>query len=439
MLKKISLLLIVFSMIFASGKKGIVYLVPGSDTSINPYILNQYDNMLWAAKLYTNPSMYGHTVMDTSFRNQYRDSYGTPLKMTWWMMAGNVFHLSRNCNIPIRNNMTLYLMKKYHLDAIEHFKDQLTLHYHNYLWSDPNGDGVYHWNQGMDFLLSKDDYEETLCKYLIEDDIFPISFRSGWHFMDNTWQAYQEKFIPFDMSNAYPAIGGSTIEPSWWIDWSQSPSAFVPYHPNADNYQIEGDLKQWRLRSLFFQDETSLRENLETMFQEAANGNDQMACVWGHLAEGSFLTGVHNLNTIAHQFSAKYGVEFMYCRDVEALRLWINPKDTIAPVLTVNEIVEGENIRFAIETDGPVFQSEEPFITIKTTYEKYERLSCSQTGDNQWETNDVIPHSILAKVAVAVCDSVGNQTKKQIDYVPDDIFIDDQHPEFQEISGTWEW
>jgi hypothetical protein len=432
------LLFILFSVLSLRAEKGKVYLIPGSDTSINPYILNQYDNMLWAAQLYANPSMYGHTVMDTSFRNQHKDSYGNPLKMTWWMMGGNVFDLSRNCNIPIRTNMTLYLMKKYHLGAIRLLDDQLTLHYHNYVWTDPNGDGIYHWNQGMDFLLNRDDYEETLCKYLIEDDVFPISFRSGWHYMDNAWQAYQEKFIPFDMSNAYPANGGSLIEPTWWIDWSQSPSEFVPYHPNSDNYQIQGDLKQWRLRSLFIQDFTLLRNNLEIMFQEAANGNDQMACVWGHLAESSFLNGLNNLNTIAHQFSAQYGVKFRYCKDVEAMRMWINPADTIAPVLSVSEIVEGENRRFSIETDGPIFQEDEPFIAVKTIYETYKRLSCTNTGINRWETNDVIPASILAKVAVAVCDSVGNQTKAHIDFVPDDIFVDDQHPEFQEMSGTWE-
>jgi len=436
--KIIGLLFIIFSVIFADSDKGKVYLIPGSDTSIHPYILNiQPDNMLWAAQLYTNPSMHAYTVMDSSFRNQYQDSYGMPLKMTWWMMGGNVFHISRNCNVPVRTNYTLYLMKKYHMDAIEQFDDQITLHYHNYIWSDPNGDNIYHWNQGMDFFLSEYDYEQTLCKYLIENDVFPISFRSGWHYMSNTWQAYQEKFIPFDMSNAYPAKGERIIEPTWWLDWSQSPSEFVPYHPNINNYQIEGDLKQWRLRSLFFQDETLLRNNLEIMFQEAANGNDQMVCLWGHLAEDPFLTGLHNLNTYAHQFSAQYGIDFMYCKDTEAMRLWINPADTIAPVLVVNEIVEGENIRFAIETDGPVFQSEEPFITIKTTYETYERISCFAAGVNRWETTTAVLSSILAKVAIAVCDSVGNQAKAHIDYVPDDIFIDDQYIEFQEISGSW--
>jgi hypothetical protein len=388
--------------------------------------------------LYTDPDRYAYGVMDSTFRHSMRDSYGTPMKMTWWMMAGNVFQLSKNCNIPIRNSITLYLMKKYHLDALNSYDDQLTLHYHNYYWSDTNGDGIFYYNQGLDFRTNQADYEECLSKYLIEDDVFPISFRSGWHYMDNYWQAYQERFIPFDMSNAYPSHGGDYEEPTNnIIDWSESPSAFVPYHPNADNYQIEGDLKQWRLRSIMFGVNNYVPSQLEIMFQEAANGHDQMCCFWSHLPQDDFLPAMQYLHEHADTLSKQYGVEFMYAKDVEAMRHWINPADTVAPTLTVNEIVDGDEIRFEILTDGPVFQVNEPFITVKTKYETYERLNCNITGENRWETIKSISADDLAKVAVAVCDSVGNQSKAHIDYVPDDIFIDEQSTYFIEETGNW--
>ncbi|MEA2076672.1 MAG: T9SS type A sorting domain-containing protein, partial [Candidatus Marinimicrobia bacterium] len=307
-----------------------------------------------------------------------------------------------------------------------------------YYWSDYDGDGMYYYNQGLDFTTNQADYEECLNKFLIEDDIFPISFRSGWHYMDNVWQAYQERFIPFDMSNCYPAKGTNLTEPiNNYIDWSESPDAFVPYHPNADNYQIEGNLKQWRLRSLAFTNMYSVR-HVETLFQEAANGNDQMVCLWSHLPQNDFLPGMDSVNTYMHKFADEYGVEFMYAKDVEAMRLWINPEDTIVPVLTVNEIIDGDEIRFEMITDGPVFQVNEPFITIKNKYEEYERMDCSITGTNQWETIEGIPADELAKVSVAVCDSVGNQAKVHLDYVPDDIFIDDRSDEFVEGSGSWQ-
>ncbi len=163
-----------------------------------------------------------------------------------------------------------------------------------------------------------------------------------------------------------------------------------------------------------------------------------MGCYWSHLPQDDFLTGMDSLNSLAHELSEEYGVDFKYCRDTEAMRLWINPEDTVAPVMTVDEIHEPEGIRFAIATDGPVFQREEPFITVKTVYETYERLSCRITGENRWETVDPVPAEQIAKVSAAVCDSVGNQAKVHLDYVPDDIYIDDQSPAFTENAGTWE-
>ena len=437
--------LIIFFLFFgllypvSGSEKGKVYLVVGSDTAIWDGLgISIYDNRYFKGALYADPAGNGYAVMDTSFRHQLRDSYGTPMKMTWWMMAGNVYRLSRNCNIPIRNNITLYLMKKYHQNAINLYDDRLTLHYHNYYWSDFTGDGIYHYNQGLDFTLNLDDYEYTLNTYLIEDGVFPVSFRSGWHYMDNAWQAYQERFIPFDMSNAYPAKGGDYNEPTNnIIDWSQSPAAFVPYHPNENNYQIEGDLKQWRLRSVCFTSINYTRQQLEIMFQEAANGNDQMVCLWSHLPQTDFIYGMEKLNEFANEFANQYGVEFMYCKDTEAMRLWINPEDTIPPVLAVNEIVEPDGIRYSIETDGPIFQTEEPYVAIKTVYETYKRLDCNITGENRWETIEPIPADRLAKVSVAVCDSVGNQATFHLSYVPDDIFIDNDSPGFTEIAGTW--
>ncbi|MBW6458450.1 MAG: hypothetical protein K0B52_04725, partial [FCB group bacterium] len=86
----IILAIVLFTFVF-SQQKGIVYLVPGSDTSIwDGLDVNRYDGRLYNAALYADPAMNGHTVMDTSFRNQFRDSFSTPMKMTWWMMAGNV-------------------------------------------------------------------------------------------------------------------------------------------------------------------------------------------------------------------------------------------------------------------------------------------------------------------------------------------------------------
>lgn len=439
MIKKTLLLMLLFATLLFSVEKGQVYLIIGSDVSTNPYRLSAPGDMIWASQLYDSPEHNGYLVTDSSFRYRYRDTDGTPLKYTWWMMGGNVFQESKNCNIPIRSNFTLELMQKYHMENIQKYDDQISFHYHNYLYTDLDGDGIKNWNQGMDFNLSREDYETTLCKYLIENNTFPVSFRSGWHFMSNIWQAYQEKYIPFDMSNAYPFEGGSDDEPFWHVDWSQSPSAYAPYHPNADNYQIEGDLKQWRLRSVHFEDVSTTQAALEQMFQAAANGEDQMLCLWGHLAiENAFQNGIRSMHSNLAQLESQYGVSFQFCKDIEAMRLWMHSNDTIPPVLTFNTIQEGDFTRFSIESDEYIFQDAGPFLAIKTMDETYLRLDCAKTGHNSWESTKPILSEFIAKASVSACDTLGNQCNAHLSFVPDDLFIDDQDPCYTEISGTWQ-
>jgi hypothetical protein len=75
-------------MLWATGK---VYLVLGSDTAIWDRMSNTTYNNTYNQSLYTDPNMNAYQVMSENFRNDLTDSYGTRLKMTWWMMGGNIF------------------------------------------------------------------------------------------------------------------------------------------------------------------------------------------------------------------------------------------------------------------------------------------------------------------------------------------------------------
>ena len=197
---KHTFLIIIFftELVLSQGK---VYLVLGSDTAIwSGMDVSRY-HCYYNLSLYTAPSSNTTVVMSETFRNQILDSYGNKLKMTWWMMAGNIFRYATNNNIPVSNTMTLYLMKKYFGDNIELWGDELSLHYHTFFWSDYDGDGKYWWNQSKTFLESKDDFDFTLAQYLLEENVFPVSFRSGWHFMDNGWQNYLNEILPYSLHN----------------------------------------------------------------------------------------------------------------------------------------------------------------------------------------------------------------------------------------------
>ncbi len=424
-----------FTNIFAGG---VVYLVLGSDTAIwNGMNTGKHDNY-YNIDLYVNPDRNAYKVMDPSFRAQLMDSYGTPLKMTWWMMAGNIFRYATNTNIPTPNTMTLYLMKKYHGDNVAINGDELSLHYHTFFWSDYDGDGVYYWNQAKTFLESKDDFNFTLAQFLLEEEVFPVSFRSGWHYMDNDWQHYlDQRILPYSLHNDYPAKRTYDDEPIDNIfDWSEAPAAWVPYNPSYTNYQIPGNGKGWQVRSAHFW-KTRVNDYLDTMFSAANNGTNQIACIWGHLPENNFLENIEKIDSIAHAMEERYpDVTFRYCTAVEAMQRWRKANDFQAPQLTITEIPNGNKISFTITSDETIFQTQ-PFVALKDINNNYRVINTIRINNNEWKTSESFDKNELVRVGVTVCDTLGNQSMKFIDYLPADTFIDNKDSNYSELSGSW--
>lgn len=431
----IILLLNIASNLYAGG---VVYLVLGSDTAIwNGMNTGQFNNF-YNIDLYTNPSKNAYTVMEPSFREQFKDSYGTPLKMTWWMMAGNIFRYATNKNIPVPNIMTLYLMKKYHGENVIINGDELTLHYHTFFWSDYDGDGVYYWNQSKTFLESLDDFNVTLAQFLIEEELFPVSFRSGWHYMDNDWQHYlDQRVLPYSLHNDFPAKRTFDTEPIDNIfDWSEAPGSWAPFNPSYANYQKPGTGKSWNVRSASFQ-RTIAINLVDSIFAEASTGQDQFACLWAHLPEADFPDNIKTIDSLAHQMEIKYpDVKFKYCTAIEAMQLWRKNSDHVSPTLTLNEISNGDKVSFEINSDEKIFQSQ-PFVAIKDIYEKYHIAKCVKVGENNWRTEESFLKNDLVKVGVTACDSMGNQAMDFIEYLPADVFIDNLDIQYTEIQGNW--
>jgi hypothetical protein len=414
---------------------GTVYLVLGSDTAIWDGMDDGRYDCLYRLDLYVDPTRNAYQVMSPAFRQRFVDSYGQPLKMTWWMMAGNIFRYARNTNVPLPNIMTMYLMKKYHGHNVAVNGDELSLHYHTFVWSDYDGDGRWWWNQAHTFLECRDDFDVTLAQLLLEEQVFPVSFRSGWHYMDNDWQRYLNELLPFSMHNDYPARGVDTTEPlDNVIDWSQAPSEWVPYHPSEDNYQIPGNGAGWNVRSAHFST-TLARGYVEEIFAAAQQGVDQVACIWGHLPETDFLTNIAKIDSAAHAAAARYpDVTFRYCTAVEAMQRWLRTTDGTPPTLVVEVSGGNGEVCLRISTDEPIFQPQ-PVVAFKDVYEDYGLVPCQAVGGNTWEVD--VRGRRLAKVGVAVCDSVGNQALFVHRFLPDDLFCDDEGGELRTMAGQW--
>ena len=417
---------------------GTVYLVFGSDTAIwDGMSVNRYE-CTYDLSLYTDPARNAYSAMDPGFRSQLLDSYGQPMKMTWWMMAGNIFRYATNTNIPVPNIMTLYLMQKYHGESVMTNGDELSLHYHTFFWSDYDQDGMWYWNQALSFEESRDDWEVTLAQFLLVENVFPVSFRSGWHYMDNAWQHTLNDLLPYSMHNAWPANRTDTTEPlDNTYHWSESPASFIPFHPDLENYQIPGNSPGWNVRSASFQ-QVIADGLMDSVFAYAAAGTDQVACFWAHLPETDFVDNMGIMNDLAHAASALYPeVDFRYCTAIEAMQRWRGTLDTRAPEVTIVETGSLNERSYMITSDEELFQPQ-PFVALKYKDESYRTINCTAISAHSWET-DIIPHALeLAKLAVAATDTAGNLTTRSISLVPDDIYIDNLDPEYHEFAGVWD-
>jgi hypothetical protein len=419
---------------------GNVYLVLGSDTAVWNYPggINPYDyHNHFSLDLYTQTNQNAYRVMDPAFRGQFADFYGQPLKMTWWMLVGSVYGQSDNTDVPIVNLMPLYLMQKYHGAALGQFGDELTLHYHTFYWSDYSDSGVSYWNEAQSFHDCRADFDQALAQSLLEAEVFPVSFRSGWHYMDNEWQNYLNQLLLYSMDNDSPNYG------PWYtngvifnvLDWSQAPLDFIPFNPSPTNYQVPGQSPGWNVRSVKMQNVTQTLMN--DIFAAAAAGTDQVASLWAHLAETDFLPSLVRLDELAHAAATNYPtVPFLYCTAVEAMQRWRGLAGQTPLQLGIIEQVQGETVTLALHTDKPIFQPQ-PFVAVKDLYGQYQIVPCPGSGTNSWTAVLPVPRGMAAKYGVAMTDLAGNLTTRIVRYVPDDLFIDNLDSGYQEASGQW--
>ncbi|MDP4176628.1 MAG: T9SS type A sorting domain-containing protein, partial [Bacteroidota bacterium] len=179
------------------------------------------------------------------------------------------------------------------------------------------------------------------------------------------------------------------------------------------------------------------QSEIDSIFARANRGIDQVACLWGHLPETDFLTNLKRVDSLIHKSAAKFpNPKFRYCTATEAMQRWLKVTDNKAPLLQVTGHEQNGKIHYEITTDEAIFQKQ-PFVAVKDIYERYTILNCQKTGDNSWQSEST-DKAILAKAGFAVTDTSGNLTKKLINYLPNDAFVDnDASASITVNSGTW--
>ena len=420
------------------AQTGEIYFVFGSDTSTGGFDLSRPSTRYNAGgfDLYAAPTGNGKRVMDDAFRAQNTDWYGDPLRLTWWMQSGSLYATAENTNVPLGSTLSPYRMRTYLGDAMQRHGDEFTFHYHTWVWSDYDGDGRWWWNQALSFDESREDFDRTMAQMLVEEDVFPVSFRSGWHYMDDAWQAHLDRLVPFSLHNDWPHARTDTQEPTDNIyDWSRAPSTFVPFHPSTTDYQVPGDGASWNVRSVHFGRATD--GLLHEVFEVARTGQDQVVCIWSHLAESSFVDDLQavldRVATVAGDYAE---VPFRYTTAVDAMQRFLDTADHEPPALGVETVTRPGGQALRITASEPLFQ-DGPFVAMKDRYERHAVLPVHGVGAGTWET-DAFDPDLVATLRIAATDTVGNLAKETVRHLPDDLFVDNAEPEFVPVEGSWQ-
>jgi hypothetical protein len=387
------------------GEPGKVYLILGSDTGTwSGMNVRQHDNF-YTFGLFSEGN--GQIVIDPVFRAPLLDSFGEPLVFTWWLIGGSMMITDTNPETEYPWISNLEMIRKYCGDGLAATGDELALHYHNWIWSDPDGNGTYHWNQSVDLNEYRDDFLETIGRMVLEGNLMPTSFRSGWHYMSSEWSTLIDSLIPYRLENDAPAIHNDTVEPLDNIyDWSRAPLEWIPYHPDSDDYQTPGDLKGWETRSEYLKSvDLGL---LYDAFMQAFYGTDQVLTLWSHLPEADFPQQIIRVDSLLKLVSASFPeVMYDYTTATDGMQKWRGVTDNTPPVLELATSEWGDSVEITISVDEPIWQTV-PFTYADTGGEHLVRLFPLETSPLSWTIKFDQSVSGYREVGLALTDTAGN-------------------------------
>lgn len=353
-----------------------VYVVLSSDTSVWGNLKPGTD-LDW--EVFTSQAGVLSKTFDSSFRYRHADSLGNPFKMAWFMMGGAWFMTATNSTA----SSATYYIKKYWGDDIEFWGDSLDYHFHHYVYTDE-------WKMAPTFEEKIPEYEWTMSAMMLDENLFITAFRSGWNYMDNIYQQYLERWVPFRMEGVQS-------------DWT-------PYHPSDSNWRAPGSMKGWEVRHKYTKNFSSQHAN--NAFSNALSGTDQVLCIWSHQNEKDFpeqITAVHQI--LQDTASAYPGVQFHYCSATEAMQRWLGETSPSVPPLQVASDIQDSTVSVKIETSDDIYQ-EQPWVAARNYDDEYLRLNCTKNQPGQWQFSYSTDE--YDRVSVGVSDIYGNVVMEEI-------------------------
>lgn len=360
-------------------------------------------------------------VMDRTFRDRRRDSFGRGWVFNWFCMD----HVNFDYN-PRRRDIGYHNVFDHYRERLEQAPDcpdGLHWHFHPIsTYRDAHRCATHYFRTPEIF--------DILTRKVIERRWFPAAYRAGFQTErpDSHW--FLEQWVPFDISNM-ALDDNSELERSLDFkngrsgDWRQAPSDWSIYRPSHDNYQIPGNCRRHIARALNVLNRIASidQREMDKAFARAAAGHDTVVGIASHdwrdlEPEVEFLRDM-----IATSQGRYPGVKVRFCEAREAFRDALWGGGAAEPALDFDIVLRpaagGDVPYLEVATRAGSVFGPQPFLAIETRSRRFihDNLDFSPCGRRWFYAfhDDTLPIADVARIGVAANDRFGNTCVRVID------------------------
>ncbi len=338
-------------------------------------------------------------ITSKKFRSIFSDTNKRPLVYNWFIIDTVGYK-----NNPRKKSIGFHsILKNYEKILSNTSKDEMGWHFHTV----PANKNATEYNTCW---TNNDWHEQSLCRRLIDKDIFHSVFRAGGLIERNDLSFWLENFIPFDFSNKSKDPKISKVDtPGKIDDWRRAPYDWSSYNPNFYDYRVKGTMKRTIFRTLDIDSNSNIisEKEVEKAFKRSRKKKTilSVSCHDRRDLEPE----IRHFMNLVKKVSLKYkDVNWSNENILNAPRNVLNLKKKKKLFIMIKKNKNILNIKTNSKIFGPI-----PFLAIKESNNLYYRDNPTIEGKNEWCYKIPVEKKIKF-VGVAACDDYGNIAKKII-------------------------
>ena len=359
-----------------------------------------------------------YRIMNPTFRNLIRDSFGGGWIYNWHVMD----HVGFGSDNPRHRDMghhNIFDFYSYMIKTTNSIQDQIHWHFHP----------ISFYKQANIMATSYDNsisvLHQILCRRLIDRNFFPIVNRAGFHAERVDSNLFLEQWIPFDPSNLavdesqQPKHQKDQIN-GRFADWQGAPTDWSIYRPSIYDWRLQGNANRYiaRILNLKARHRNINVEEIEKAFSKAEKGEN----VYLGLANHDWREMAVEIDEFREMLMlVKYKfpqVNFKFAESVDAFRnvIGYSPVEIKSNALELDVFLENNHL-MVNTVKGEIF-GPQPYLAFKTKsgdyfHDNFDFLKPKQSFSYFFDEYTV-PLNNIESISVASNDKYGNTFIKNI-------------------------